>query len=82
MNKEVLEALISWFPMLLLIGVWIFFMKKMQGNLRSASGKSPAQVAEEQLSEMRRQNDLLEKILTKQDARLQALENAEARNAR
>jgi cell division protease FtsH len=26
------EILISWFPMLLLIGVWIFFMRQMQGG--------------------------------------------------
>ena len=24
---------ISWFPMLLLIGVWIFFMRQMQGGI-------------------------------------------------
>ncbi len=27
-----LEILISWFPMLLLIGVWIFFMRQLQGG--------------------------------------------------
>jgi len=27
-----LDILISWFPMLLLIGVWIFFMRQMQGG--------------------------------------------------
>jgi cell division protease FtsH len=27
-----LEILISWFPMLLLIGVWIFFLRQMQGG--------------------------------------------------
>ena len=27
-----LEILISWFPMLLLIGLWIFFMRQMQGS--------------------------------------------------
>ena len=27
-----LEILISWFPMLLLIGLWIFFMRQMQGG--------------------------------------------------
>ena len=26
------EVLISWFPLLLLIGVWIFFMRQMQGG--------------------------------------------------
>ena len=27
-----MTVLISWFPMLLLIGVWIFFMRQMQGG--------------------------------------------------
>ena len=27
-----LEILISWFPMLLLIGLWVFFMRQMQGG--------------------------------------------------
>lgn len=33
-NKESLlvQILINWFPMLLLIGVWIFFMRQMQGG--------------------------------------------------
>ncbi|RMD68246.1 MAG: AAA family ATPase, partial [Gammaproteobacteria bacterium] len=31
-----IQMLISWFPMLLLIGVWIFFMRQMQGG---ASGR-------------------------------------------
>jgi cell division protease FtsH len=33
-NKEsfLLQILINWFPMLLLIGVWIFFMRQMQGG--------------------------------------------------
>ncbi len=29
---SLLNILISWFPMLLLIGVWIFFMRQMQGG--------------------------------------------------
>jgi cell division protease FtsH len=31
-------VLISWFPMLLLIGVWIFFMRQMQGGGGRAMG--------------------------------------------
>jgi cell division protease FtsH len=30
--------LISWFPMLLLIAVWIFFMRQMQGGGGKAMG--------------------------------------------
>jgi len=33
-----LQILISWFPMLLLIGVWLWFMRQMQGG---GSGKNP-----------------------------------------
>ena len=41
--------LISWFPMLLLIGVWIFFMKQMQGgnNKAMSFGKSKARMLNE-----------------------------------
>jgi len=41
--------LISWFPMLLLIGVWIFFMRQMQGGGGKAMGfgKSKAKLLSE-----------------------------------
>ena len=41
--------LISWFPMLLLIGVWIFFMRQMQGGTGKAMGfgKSKAKLLTE-----------------------------------
>ena len=35
---SLLGILISWFPMLLLIGVWIFFMRQMQGGKGGAMG--------------------------------------------
>ncbi len=40
--------LVSWFPMLLLIGVWIFFMRQMQGGGRGALsfGKTRARLME------------------------------------
>ncbi len=40
------NLLISWFPMLLLIGVWIFFMRQMQagGGKAMAFGKSKARL--------------------------------------
>jgi cell division protease FtsH len=44
-----LGILINWFPMLLLIGVWIFFMRQMQGGGRGAMGfgKSKAKLLTE-----------------------------------
>ena len=35
---SILGILISWFPMLLLIGVWVFFMRQMQGGKGGAMG--------------------------------------------
>ncbi|TNG95605.1 ATP-dependent zinc metalloprotease FtsH [Pasteurellaceae bacterium USgator11] len=44
------QILISWFPMLLLIGVWIFFMRQMQGGGGKAMsfGKSKARMMTEE----------------------------------
>ncbi|MDH2927195.1 ATP-dependent zinc metalloprotease FtsH [Lonepinella koalarum] len=39
------QILISWFPMLFLIGVWVFFMRQMQGGGKAMSfGKSRAKM--------------------------------------
>lgn len=45
-----ITVLVSWFPMLLLIGVWIFFMRQMQpgGGKAMAFGKSRAKLLSEQ----------------------------------
>ncbi len=45
----IVSVLISWFPMLLLIGVWIFFMRQMQGGGGKAMGfgKSKAKLLTE-----------------------------------
>ena len=48
--NALLSVLISWFPMLLLIGVWIFFMRQMQGGGRGGAmgfGKSKAKMLTE-----------------------------------
>ncbi len=44
------SALVNWAPMLLLIGVWIFFMRQMQsgGNRALAFGKSRAKLSSDQ----------------------------------
>ncbi len=44
-----LSVLLSWFPMLLLIGVWIFFMRQMQsgGGKAMGFGKSKAKLLNE-----------------------------------
>ena len=46
---SILGILLSWFPMLLLIAVWIFFMRQMQGGKGGAMGfgKSKAKMMNE-----------------------------------
>jgi ATP-dependent Zn protease len=47
------KVLVSWTPMIILIGVWIFYMKK----LRMPQGK--------QIDYLKRQNELMEKFVEK-----------------
>jgi len=45
-----LNIFVSWFPMLLLIGVWVFFMRQMQGGGRGGAfsfGKSRARMLDD-----------------------------------
>ncbi len=46
---SILSMLVSWFPMLLLIGVWVFFMRQMQsgGGRAMGFGKSKAKLLTE-----------------------------------
>ncbi len=46
---------VSWFPMLLLIGVWVFFMRQMQGGKGSpfSFGKSKARMLDESANKIR-----------------------------
>jgi len=49
-----LSILVSWFPMLLLIGVWIFFMRQMQsgGGKAMGFGKSKAKLLAETIGKI------------------------------
>ncbi len=49
-QSVLMSIFISWFPMLLLIGVWVFFMRQMQGGGRGGAfsfGKSKARMLDE-----------------------------------
>jgi len=65
MSATWLARLADWFPLLLLIAVWFFFMWMMMRK------NSPAK---QSLAEWRRHNDVLEKLFTQHDARLRKLE--------
>jgi hypothetical protein len=74
MDRTWTEILIDWFPMLLLIAVWIGAMYWGRGVYTSSTGKTHGQMLEEHIAEMKRQNDLLEQLVKDQESRLQRLE--------
>ena len=45
--NSLFNIFVSWFPMLLLIGVWVFFMRQMQGGKGMGLGKSKAKLNSE-----------------------------------
>ena len=50
-----MNIFVSWFPMLLLIGVWVFFMRQMQGGGRGGAfsfGKSKARMLDEESNQV------------------------------
>jgi cell division protease FtsH len=50
-----MNVFVSWFPMLLLIGVWIFFMRQMQGGGRGGAfsfGKSRARMMDDSANQV------------------------------
>ena len=73
--------LLSWFPMLLLIGAWLYVARK-HNACRGGGNKASDKLAEEQLAtereklaEARRTNGLIERLLNEQSVRITALEN-------
>ena len=71
-NINWLETFVAWAPMLLLIGVWIYFMRSMGGG-----GMSYGKYLEQHLAEARRHNELMMKLVEKMDARITRLETAD-----
>ncbi|MEQ1671661.1 MAG: hypothetical protein ABL893_12435 [Hyphomicrobium sp.] len=55
-----ISVLIQWFPMILVFGAWIYFMRRQTNPVK---GISHAQYLEQLLAEERRHNDVLEKLL-------------------
>lgn len=77
-GSGMLGMLIGWLPVLLLIVIWIAIYLKSRDAYTGRSGKTHGELLEEHVAELRRQNDLLEKIVKDQEARLQRLESRRA----
>jgi len=55
----VVSLIVSWFPFLVLVGVWLWYSR---ASRRSSSGTSWVDLYEQQVAESRRTNALLERI--------------------
>ncbi len=60
-SPSLIGVLVNWFPMLLLIGVWIYFMRRM-GIYGGRYGMTHGEYLKEHLEETRRLNQNLERI--------------------
>ncbi len=66
-----LDIFVNWFPLVLLIGVWIYFMRQFRGK----NGLSHGQYLEAILEEYKKQNAILTKVLETMEQRLKRLED-------
>lgn len=74
MTADLTALAVNWAPVLLLLGVFVYFAKRSQSLYNGRSGKTHGELLEDYISEMKRQNDLIEKAIQDQEARLQRLE--------
>ncbi len=67
------SLIVSWLPFLLMLGVWAWIVRAVSKSLRTADGKSLGQVVELYGQELKRQNDLIEQLLSESKTRLVVL---------
>ena len=60
--NELMSAVVSWLPFLVLIGLWFWFSRRNGMQARGASGVTMIELYEQQVAETRRMNGFLERI--------------------
>ncbi|MGJ7605653.1 hypothetical protein ACSFA7_15040 [Variovorax sp. LT1R20] len=68
--RTFVELVISWAPMLLLIGVWIFFMRRSGGLKQGQYFEEVRNYLSDHIAETRRMNANLERIAAALEARV------------
>jgi len=68
--NEWLSLLLSWFPFLVLIVLWVWVSRSIGMRARSPSGVTMIELCERQAEEMRRINATLERIAASMERRL------------
>jgi hypothetical protein len=77
MDEEmtVIGVLINWFPIMLIVAVWVLYMRLCLRRSRSSSGRNCPDLMEDFIQETKTQNASLVKIIEKLDARIARLED-------
>jgi hypothetical protein len=75
MATDITSLFLNWLPVLVLIGVFVYFVNRSFSVYSGRSGKTHGEMLEEYIVELKRQNDLIEKMVQDQEARLQRLES-------
>lgn len=57
MDKSWIELFVAWLPVLVIFGVWFYFMRK-------GGGLSYGKYMEQHLEETRRHNDVMERLVS------------------
>jgi len=61
-GQDIIGILINWFPMILLIGVWIYFIRRMRTGPYGKFQTECVEVMRAQVEATRRQTEALERI--------------------
>jgi cell division protease FtsH len=60
------SLLVSWLPFLFMLTLWVWSVRMISQALRTADGRSLGQVVDECVSELKKSNDRLEQVLSRQ----------------
>ena len=75
MGRPFIEVLISWAPMILLIGAYLIFIRLVANANRTKSGKTYPELLEEYLAHQKRNFELTETLLERYETRIRQLED-------
>jgi ATP-dependent Zn protease len=67
--NELMSAVVSWLPFLVLIGLWFWFSRRNGMQARGSSGVTMIELYEQQVAETRRMNGFLERIVVAMEKR-------------
>jgi hypothetical protein len=75
-SDRFVELATAWFPLVIIIGIWAYLMRRFRGP----TGMTQGQYMHEIVHEYRKQNEALLKVIEQMDQRLTRLEDQDRKN--